>query len=179
MVSTYTNYFTGKRERVATFYPKGTMTKDAKRIYEVGMNRRYAPGGPGSSIRWLTYYLNRGGKNIAPHQRREIEKARRMLQKANKPKTSMRRSRRRSKSRRSRRRSKSRRSRRRSKSRRSRRRSKSRRSRRRSKSRRSRRRSKSRRSRRRSKSRRSRRRSKSRRSRRRSKSRRSRRQKDS
>ena len=77
----YTNYFTGKKARVATFYPKGTMTKDAKTIYKVSKNKRYAPGGEGSAIRWLTYYLNRGGRNIKPKQRKEIEKARKMLQK--------------------------------------------------------------------------------------------------
>ena len=77
----YTNYFTGKKNKVATFYPKGTMTKDADTIYKVSKNKRYAPGGEGSAIRWLTYYLNRGGRNIKPKQRKEIEKARRMLQK--------------------------------------------------------------------------------------------------
>ena len=50
----YTNYFTGKKNRVATFYPKGTMTKDADTIYKVSKNKRYAPGGEGSAIRWLT-----------------------------------------------------------------------------------------------------------------------------
>ena len=76
----YTNYFTGKRKRVATFYPKGTMTKDAEIIYKVSKNKKYAPGGEGSAIRWLTYYLNRGGKGIKPRQRKEIERARRLLQ---------------------------------------------------------------------------------------------------
>ena len=66
---------------MATFYPKGTMTKDAQAIYKVSKNKRYAPGGEGSAIRWLTYYLNRGGRNIKPKQRKEIEKARKMLQK--------------------------------------------------------------------------------------------------
>jgi len=105
----YTNYFTGKRNKVATFYPKGTMTKDADTIYKVSKNKRYAPGGEGSAIRWLTYYLNRGGRNIKPKQRKEIEKARRMLQKdlAKKKRGSpKRRSKRRSPKKRSRRRSK-------------------------------------------------------------------------
>jgi hypothetical protein len=76
----YINYFTGKRNKVATFYPKGTMTKDADTIYKISKNKKYAPGGEGSATRWLTYYLNRGGKGIKPKQRKEIEKARHMLQ---------------------------------------------------------------------------------------------------
>ena len=106
----YTNYFTGKRKKVATFYPKGTMTKNAKAIYKVSKNKRYAPGGEGSAIRWLTYYLNRGGRNIKPKQRKEIEKARRMLQRdlAKRKKSTKRRSRSRKKSTKRRRRSRSR-----------------------------------------------------------------------
>jgi len=70
------NTFPSKLKTASTFYPKGTMSKSAKRIYNVSMNHKYAPGGPGSAIKWLTYYMNRGGKNLM--------KARRMLQKANK-----------------------------------------------------------------------------------------------
>jgi arginine/serine-rich splicing factor 4/5/6 len=76
----YTNYFTGKKVRVATFYPKGTMTKNARTIYIISKNKCYAPGGEGSAIKWLTYYLNRGGKGIKSSQRKEIEKAKKMLQ---------------------------------------------------------------------------------------------------
>jgi hypothetical protein len=76
----YKNYFTGKKVRVATFYPKGTMTKNARTIYIISKNKCYAPGGEGSAIKWLTYYLNRGGKGIKSSQRKEIEKAKKMLQ---------------------------------------------------------------------------------------------------
>ncbi len=76
------NTFPSKLKTASTFYPKGTMSKSAKRIYNVSMNPKYAPGGPGSAIKWLTYYMNRGGKNLKNHK--EIMKARRMLQKANK-----------------------------------------------------------------------------------------------
>ena len=76
----YINFFTNQKKRSAVRYPKGTMTKDANHIFRVSVNKKYAPRGIGSAIRWLTYYLNRGGKGIKPQQRKEIEKARRMLQ---------------------------------------------------------------------------------------------------
>jgi len=76
------NTFPSKLKTASTFYPKGTMSKSAKRIYEVSMNPKYAPGGPGSAIKWLTYYMNRAGKNLK--NKEEIMKARRMLQKVNK-----------------------------------------------------------------------------------------------
>ncbi len=76
------NTFPSKLKTASTFYPTGTMSKSAKRIYDVSMNPKYAPGGPGSAIKWLTYYMNRAGKNLK--NKEEIMKARRMLQKANK-----------------------------------------------------------------------------------------------
>jgi tRNA(adenine34) deaminase len=76
------NTFPSKLKTASTFYPKGTMSKSAGRIYKVSMNPKYAPGGPGSAIKWLTYYMNRAGKNLK--NRKEIMKARRMLQKVNK-----------------------------------------------------------------------------------------------
>ncbi len=76
--------FPSKLKTASTFYPKGTMTKSAKKIYKVSMNPKYAPGGPGSAIKWLTYYMNRAGKKLKPRQRKNIKKARRMLQKKNK-----------------------------------------------------------------------------------------------
>ena len=74
--------FPSKLKTASTFYPRGTMSKSAKQIYEVSINPRYAPGGLGSAIRWLTYYMNRSGKKLK--NRVAIEKARRMLQKKNK-----------------------------------------------------------------------------------------------
>ena len=76
------NTFPSKLKTASTFYPKGTMSKSADRIYKVSMNPNYAPGGPGSAIKWLTYYMNRAGKDLK--NRKEIMKARRMLQKVNK-----------------------------------------------------------------------------------------------
>ena len=60
------------------------MGRSTKEIIRVSRDKRYAPKGLGSAIRWLTYYLNRGGKSLDPVQRRRIEKARDELQKINK-----------------------------------------------------------------------------------------------
>ncbi len=80
---TYKSFFTGETRKDATFFPPGTMTRSARRIYLVGKDPEYAPGGPASSIRWINYYLNRGGKTIPEERRKEIEKARNMLSKYN------------------------------------------------------------------------------------------------
>ncbi len=76
--------FPSKLSTASTFYPRGTMSKSAKTIYSVSINPKYAPGGLGSAIKWLTYYRNRAGKNLSAKQRQEIMKATRMLQKKNK-----------------------------------------------------------------------------------------------
>lgn len=78
------NFFTGKNEKDATFFPEGTMSKSASHIVKIAKNKRYAPKGIGSAIRYLTYFLNRGGKGLDKTQRKNIEKARMTLQKLNK-----------------------------------------------------------------------------------------------
>ena len=79
----YYNVFTKKKAKAALWFPSGTMDKSAKDIYKVAKNRRYVPKGDGSAIRYLTYYLNRGGSNIPAAKRKRIEHARRMLQRDN------------------------------------------------------------------------------------------------
>lgn len=82
-VSEYTNFFTGKKEKDATFFPEGVMSKSSREIVRVSRNKRYAPGGIGSAIKYITYYLNRAGKGLDPEQRARIERAREILQKQN------------------------------------------------------------------------------------------------
>ena len=72
--------FPSKLPTASTFYPVGTMSKSAKTIYKVSKNKKYAPKGLGSAIKWLQYYLNRGGKGIPTKQRKRIEKAKKWLQ---------------------------------------------------------------------------------------------------
>jgi tRNA(adenine34) deaminase len=39
-----------------------------------------SPGGIGSGIRMIQYFINRGGKNLSATRRAELEKAKRILQ---------------------------------------------------------------------------------------------------
>jgi hypothetical protein len=39
-----------------------------------------SPGGIGSGIRMIQYFINRGGKNLSATRRTELEKAKRILQ---------------------------------------------------------------------------------------------------
>lgn len=75
----YISFFTGEKRTDATFFPPGTMNKPAKDVAKVGLKKKYAPGGPASSIRWITYYINRAGKNLPAKRRKELEKARSLL----------------------------------------------------------------------------------------------------
>lgn len=77
------NFFTGKMEDDATFFPEGTMSKSTKEIVRVASSKKYAPKGLGSAIQYLTYYLNRAGKGLDADQRKRIERAREILQKKN------------------------------------------------------------------------------------------------
>ena len=67
----------------AVRYPKGTMAMSTAKIVRVSSDRRYAPKGLGSAIKWLTYYLNRAGKSLPADQKKRIEEARDQLQKKN------------------------------------------------------------------------------------------------
>jgi hypothetical protein len=77
------NFFTGKKVKDATFFPEGTMSKSASEIVRIAKNKRYAPKGIGSAIRYLTYFLNRGGKGLSKTQKKNIERAREILQDLN------------------------------------------------------------------------------------------------
>jgi hypothetical protein len=78
------NFFTGKKVKDATFFPEGTLSKSASHIVKIAKSKRYAPKGIGSAIRYLTYFLNRGGEGLSKTQRRNIERARKTLQNLNK-----------------------------------------------------------------------------------------------
>ncbi|MGH7936839.1 MAG: DUF3175 domain-containing protein [Chthoniobacterales bacterium] len=42
--------------------------------------KRVSPAGLGSAIRMVQMFINRAGKNLAPARRRELEKAKAILQ---------------------------------------------------------------------------------------------------
>ena len=68
---------------VSTYPPEGTFTKDAKTVARIMASKKVRPKGIGSGIRMITMYINRAGKNLDAQQRKELEKAKHILQKKN------------------------------------------------------------------------------------------------
>ena len=64
---------------VSTFPPKGLFTKDAATIARSLASKRVSPKGPGSGMRMLTYFINRGGRGLSPSRRTELERAKKLL----------------------------------------------------------------------------------------------------
>ena len=65
----------------STHPPKGLFTKDAATIARTLASKRVSPKGPGSGMRMLTYYINRGGRGLSKTRRAELERAKRLLSK--------------------------------------------------------------------------------------------------
>jgi tRNA(adenine34) deaminase len=65
---------------IATSPPEGTFTKDAPTIARIMASKKVSPKGVGSGIRMIQYFINRAGKNLPPARKRELEKAKRLLQ---------------------------------------------------------------------------------------------------
>src|SRR5262245_8800177 len=65
---------------VSTFPPAGLFAKDAKTIARVMATKKVSPKGIGSGIRMVQFFLNRAGRNLPARQRRELERAKRLLQ---------------------------------------------------------------------------------------------------
>ncbi|HEY3965985.1 MAG TPA: DUF3175 domain-containing protein [Planctomycetaceae bacterium] len=65
---------------VSTFPSEGLFTKDAATIARNLASKRVSPKGIGSGIRMLQYFINRGGQGLSQRRRRELEKAKHLLQ---------------------------------------------------------------------------------------------------
>src|SRR5437868_15411279 len=72
-----------KIKTVSTFPPEGTFTKDARSVARILASKKVSPKGIGSGIRMLTMYINRAGKKLDATQRKELEKAKDILQEQN------------------------------------------------------------------------------------------------
>ncbi len=57
----------------------GLFTKHAATIARALASKKVSPKGPGSGMRMLTYFINRGGRNLTAARRRELEKAKKLL----------------------------------------------------------------------------------------------------
>lgn len=64
----------------STFPQRGIFTKDAKTIARHMASKKVSPKGIGSGIRMIQYFINRAGKRLSASRRRELEKAKRILQ---------------------------------------------------------------------------------------------------
>jgi hypothetical protein len=65
---------------VSTYPAKGLFTKDAQTIAKAMASKKVSPKGIGSGIRMVQFFMNRAGKNLPAARRRELEKAKRILQ---------------------------------------------------------------------------------------------------
>jgi len=65
---------------VSTAPPQGIFTKSAEEIARTMARRDVSPKGIGSAIRMVQYFINRAGRNLPAARRRELERAKRILQ---------------------------------------------------------------------------------------------------
>ena len=67
----------------STFPPKGTFTKPAGQVAKIMARKSVSPGGLGSAIKMVQMFINRAGKGLTPGRKRELEKAKKILQRHN------------------------------------------------------------------------------------------------
>jgi hypothetical protein len=81
---TKTKKWVRKVKTVSTAPPEDLFTKDAQTIARTMAKKSVSPKGIGSGIRMIQYFINRGGKNLPVTRKRELERAKRLLQKRKK-----------------------------------------------------------------------------------------------
>ena len=64
----------------STHPPPELFTKKAETVARQMATKEVSPKGIGSAIKMVQYFINRGGKNLPTGQKRELEKAKRILQ---------------------------------------------------------------------------------------------------
>jgi hypothetical protein len=63
----------------STHPPRGLFTKSAAVIARALASKKVSPKGPSSGMRMLTYFINRGGRNLTASRRAELERAKTLL----------------------------------------------------------------------------------------------------
>jgi len=76
---------TGRRwvqhvKTVSTFPPRRTFTGSAMQIARTMARKDVSPKGLGSAIKMIQYFINRAGRGLAPTRRKQLEGAKRILQ---------------------------------------------------------------------------------------------------
>ena len=73
-------YWSHKVKTVSTYPPASLFTKDAQTIAKAMASKKVSPKGVGSGIRMIQFFINRAGKNLSPTRKKELERAKRILQ---------------------------------------------------------------------------------------------------
>jgi len=73
------NQWVRKVKTDSTHPPAGLFTKDASTIARTLASKKVSPKGPGSGMRMLTYFINRGGRGLSAARRKELERAKALL----------------------------------------------------------------------------------------------------
>jgi tRNA(adenine34) deaminase len=63
----------------STHPPAGLFNKSAATIARTLASKKVSPKGPGSGMRMLTYFINRGGRGLTAARRKELQKAKEIL----------------------------------------------------------------------------------------------------
>jgi uncharacterized protein DUF3175 len=63
----------------STHPPKGLFNKSAAVIARTLASKKVSPKGVTSGLRMLTFYINRAGKELTAHRRKELETAKRLM----------------------------------------------------------------------------------------------------
>lgn len=69
-----------RAETASTRPPVGLFTRDAETIARTMASRRVSPKGIGSAIRMIQFLINRTGRGLTAARRKELERAKRILQ---------------------------------------------------------------------------------------------------
>jgi hypothetical protein len=75
--------WSAKVKTTSTYPPEDLYTKDAETIARVMATKKVSPKGLGSAIRMVQFYINRAGKSVSATRKRELEKAKHILQEKN------------------------------------------------------------------------------------------------
>ncbi|HZZ80916.1 MAG TPA: DUF3175 domain-containing protein [Gemmataceae bacterium] len=73
-------YWSAGVKTVSTYPPEGTFNKDAQSIARIMASSCVSPKGIGSGIRMIQFFINRAGKSLSATRKRELEKAKAILQ---------------------------------------------------------------------------------------------------
>ena len=65
---------------VSTYPPRGLFSKDAQTIARVMATKKVSPKGLASGIRMIQFFINRAGKDLPAERKKELAKARTILQ---------------------------------------------------------------------------------------------------